>query len=135
LPGARDLVQACAERGLDVVLASSAAEEELAALRSALDADKAIAAATSSSDAEEGKPEPDILQAALDESGLSADQVVFVGDAVWDGRAAERAGITFIGVTCGGTPAEDLRAAGAVEVWDGPAHLLGNLDKSTLGSR
>lgn len=134
LPGARDLVRACAERGLDVVLASSAAEEELAALRSALDADDAIKAATSSSDADEGKPEPDILQAALKESGLSADQVVFVGDAVWDGRAAHRAGITFIGVTCGGTPAEDLRAAGAVEVWDDPAHLLSNLDKSVLGT-
>jgi HAD superfamily hydrolase (TIGR01509 family) len=134
LPGAQDLVRACAERGLDVVLASSAAEEELSALRSALDADDAITAATSSSDADEGKPEPDILEAALDESGLSADQVVFVGDAVWDGRAAERAGITFIGVTCGGTPAEDLRAAGAVEVWDDPAHLLSNLDKSVIGT-
>jgi HAD superfamily hydrolase (TIGR01509 family) len=134
LPGAQDLVRACAERGLGVVLASSAAEEELSALRSALDADDAITAATSSSDADEGKPEPDILQAALDESGLSADQVVFVGDAVWDGRAAERAGITFIGVTCGGTPAEDLRAAGAVEVWDDPAHLLSNLDKSVMGT-
>ncbi len=132
LPGARDLLRACAERGLDVVLASSAADPELDALRSALDADDAIKAATSSNDAEEGKPAPDILQAALDESGLSADQVVFVGDAVWDGRAAERAGITFVGVTCGGTPAEDLRAAGAVEVWDDPADVLANFDASAL---
>jgi HAD superfamily hydrolase (TIGR01509 family) len=134
LPGARDLLRACAERGLDVVLASSAAEEELAALTSALDADDAITAATSSSDAEAGKPEPDIIEAALGESGLSADQVFFVGDAVWDGRAAERAGVRFVGLTCGGTPAEDLRAAGAVEVWDDPAHLLENLEKSALGS-
>jgi HAD superfamily hydrolase (TIGR01509 family) len=134
LPGARDLVRTCADRGLDVVLASSAAQEELDALKSALDVDDAIAAATSSNDAEAGKPAPDILQAALDESGLSAEQVVFVGDAVWDGRAAERAGITFIGVTCGGTPAEDLREAGAVEVWDDPAHLLANLEKSVIRS-
>jgi HAD superfamily hydrolase (TIGR01662 family) len=134
LPGARDLVRACAARGLDVVLASSAAEEELNALTSALDADDAIKAATSSSDAEEGKPEPDILEAALEESGLSADEVVFVGDAVWDGRAAERAGIRFVGVTCGGTPAEDLRAAGAVEVWNDPAQLLQDLEKSIVSS-
>jgi hypothetical protein len=39
-----------------------------------------------------------------------------------------------VGLTCGGTPAEDLRAAGAVEVWDDPAHLLENLEKSALGS-
>jgi HAD superfamily hydrolase (TIGR01509 family) len=134
LPGARELLRACAGRDLDVVLASSAAQEELDALRSALDADDAITAATSSNDAEAGKPQPDILEAALKESGLTPKQVVFVGDAVWDGAAAHRAGITFIGVTCGGTPADDLRAAGAVEVWDDPAQLLDNLDKSVLSS-
>jgi HAD superfamily hydrolase (TIGR01509 family) len=134
LPGAADLLRACRERELGVVLASSASEEELSALTSVLDADDAIATATSSSDAESGKPAPDILQAALDRSGLAADRVVFVGDAVWDGHAAQRADIVFVGLTCGGTPAADLRAAGAVEVWDDPAHLLANLDKSAIRS-
>ena len=59
---------------------------------------------------------------------------MFVGDAVWDGHAAQRAGVTFIGLTCGGTPAGDLREAGAVEVWRDPADLLDNLDKSALGA-
>ena len=133
LPGAADLLRACHERGLAVVLASSASEEELSALTSVLDADQAIDTATSSSDAESGKPAPDILQAALDQSGLAADRVVFVGDAVWDGKAAQHADIVFIGLTCGGTPAVELREAGAVEVWDDPAHLLANLDQSALG--
>jgi hypothetical protein len=39
-----------------------------------------------------------------------------------------------VSVTCGGTPAEDLRAAGAVEVWRDPADLLSNFDKSALGA-
>lgn len=134
LPGAAELLRGCSARGLQVVLASSASDEELSALKSVLDADDAIDAATSSSDAESGKPAPDILQAALDESGLAADHVVFVGDAVWDARAAEHAGVTFVGVTCGGTPAADLREAGAVEVWDDCAQLLANLDKSAIGS-
>jgi HAD superfamily hydrolase (TIGR01509 family) len=134
LPGAVDLLRACAERGLAVVLASSASAEELAALRSAIDADDAITTATSDSDAEEGKPAPDIVQTALAKSGLVADRAVFVGDAVWDGHAANRSDVTFVGVTCGGTPADELRAAGAAEVWRDPAELLGNFDKSALGA-
>jgi HAD superfamily hydrolase (TIGR01509 family) len=135
LPGAAELLRACAGRGLDVVLASSASEEELDALTSALDADDAITVATSSADAESGKPAPDILQSALDRSGLSAERAVFVGDAVWDGEAAERAGVVFVAVTCGGTPEPDLRAAGAVEVWRDPAELLKNLDAGALAGR
>lgn len=133
LPGAAKLLHACAERGLSVVLASSASAEELSALTSALDADDAITEATSSADADSGKPAPDILQAALEQSGLAADRVVFVGDAVWDGEAAKRAGVSFIGVTCGGTPEPKLREAGAIEVWQHPAQLLEQLADSAIG--
>jgi HAD superfamily hydrolase (TIGR01549 family) len=133
LPGAVDLLEACAGRGLQVVLASSASQDELAALRSALDADDAVSVATSSSDADAGKPRPDILRAALDQSGLRAEHVVFVGDSVWDGAAAARADIAFLAVTCGGTSAAQLRAAGALEVWRDPADLLEGIDRSALG--
>ncbi|HKC28794.1 MAG TPA: HAD family hydrolase [Jatrophihabitans sp.] len=133
LPGAQDLLRHCHERGLRVVLASSAKDEELGALRSALDADDAIDAATSSSDAGTGKPAPDIVLCALGKSGLQADEVVFVGDAIWDGYAAQRAGIEFVGLTCGGTPEAELRLAGAREVWTDPADLLKNFDNSALG--
>jgi HAD superfamily hydrolase (TIGR01509 family) len=132
LPGAAALVRECASRGLAVVLASSASEEELDALRSALDADDAIAAATSSNDAEAGKPAPDILAAALERSGLAANRAVFVGDAVWDGKAAQRAGVPFVGLTSGGTPDVDLRSCGAIEVWRDPAELVAQLDRSVL---
>jgi HAD superfamily hydrolase (TIGR01493 family) len=134
LPDAADLLRACASRGLKVVLASSASSDELDALREALDADDAIDVATSSSDADAGKPRPDVLHAALDQSDLSADRVVFVGDSVWDGSAAAKAGITFLAVTCGGTTAPELRDAGAVEVWRDPADLLAGIDESVLGS-
>jgi HAD superfamily hydrolase (TIGR01509 family) len=133
LPGARDLVRRCAGVGLRVVLASSASQEELAALRSALDADDVIDDATSSTDADAGKPAPDILQAALDRSGLRPEQVVFVGDAVWDGQAAGRLGIPFVGVTCGGTSEAELRENGAVEVWRDPADLLEHFAAGAVG--
>lgn len=129
LPGAADLVRACAARDRAVVLASSASADELAALRSALDADDAISEATSSSDAEAGKPAPDIMQAALDRSGLTAERVLFVGDAVWDGQAAGKLDITFVGLTCGGTGADELREAGAVAIYRDPAALVHDLDR------
>lgn len=134
LPGATDLLRACGKRGLRVVLASSASAEELDALRSALDVDDVIAEATSSSDADVGKPRPDILQAALDQSGLDPANAVFIGDAVWDGVAAGRAGVAFIAVTCGGTTAGELREAGAIEVWDDPEELLDAIEDSALGA-
>ncbi len=138
LPGAAELIRACADRGLRVVLASSASQEELSALRAALDADDAITCATSSTDVDAGKPAPDILQAALEQSGLAPRHAVFVGDAVWDGQACGRAGVPFIGLTCGGTSEAELRENGAVEVWREPADLLANFQRSALdavGSR
>src|SRR3954467_2448527 len=53
LPGAADLLRACAERGFAVVLASSAKEAELSQLRRVVDAEDVITAATSSSDAKQ----------------------------------------------------------------------------------
>ena len=127
-PGAADLVRACAERGLTVGLASSAAPQEFAVLRRVLDVDDVVAGATNSGDAEESKPDPDIVQAALDRTGLAADDVVFVGDAVWDVYAAGKLSIPCIGLTCGGISAAELRDAGAVAVYADPAELLRNLD-------
>jgi HAD superfamily hydrolase (TIGR01509 family) len=132
LPGAADLLRACAERGLAVVLASSAKAAELAKLRRVLDADDVIAAATSSSDAERSKPAPDIVQAALDQSDVDPRRCVFVGDAVWDVEAAGRLGIPCIGLTCGGTSAAELEDRGAVATYENPAALLKSLDDSAI---
>jgi len=133
LPGAVDLMRACKERGLKVVLASSASADELKALRAALDAEDLIDVATGSADAEGSKPEPDILEAALAKSGLSAQNVVFVGDSVWDVEAAGRLDIPCVGLESGGTSAAELTGKGAVEAYSDPADLLAALDSSTLG--
>ncbi len=133
LPGAADLLRRCAAAGLTVVLASSASSEELTMLRSVIDADDVISVATGKNDADAGKPQPDIVQVALQKSGVSADRAVFVGDATWDGVAAGRAGLPFVGVTCGGTSEEELRSAGAVEVWRDPAQLVEQFDDAVLG--
>lgn len=134
LPGAADLLRHCARGGLQVVLASSASDEELEQLRRVIDADDAITAATSSNDAEAGKPSPDILLVALDKVGLAAQDALLIGDSVWDAHAAHRAGLPFVAVTCGGTSAAELREAGAVEVWADPADLHANFAASRVSS-
>jgi HAD superfamily hydrolase (TIGR01509 family) len=132
LPGAADVLRACAGRGLTVVLASSAKDDELEALRRVIDADDVITAATSSTSAEKSKPAPDILEAALDQSGVDPRRSMFVGDSVWDVEAAGRLDIPCIGLTCGGTSAAELTDRGAVATYENPAALLENLDTSPI---
>jgi phosphoglycolate phosphatase-like HAD superfamily hydrolase len=56
-----------------------------------------------------------------------------VGDAVWDAMAARRAGLPCIGLLSGGIAEEQLRDAGAVEVYPDAAALLGKLRASAIG--
>ncbi|WP_432982060.1 HAD family hydrolase [Dactylosporangium sp. CA-233914] len=130
LPGARRLLDTCADRGLRTVLATSASRPELDALLRCLDADASLTAVTSADDADRSKPDPDIVTVALSRSALSADEVVFVGDSVWDVRAAARLSIPCIGLTCGGLCAAELLDHGAAGVYRDPQDLLENLDEA-----
>lgn len=131
--GARELLAQCHDSGLGVALASSAHGRDLEMLRAAIDADAYIHAATSSADAEESKPAPDILVAALKALDVPAERAVYVGDSVWDVKAASALDIPTIGLTCGGTSEAELREAGAVEVYENPRALLANLAASAIG--
>ncbi len=44
-----------------------------------------------------GKPEPDILYKALELMKLNKDEVLFIGDTIWDKMAAKKANIKFVG--------------------------------------
>jgi HAD superfamily hydrolase (TIGR01509 family) len=132
--GAKDLLAQCHAGGLAVALASSARTHDLRAARRALGADAHIHAATSANDAKASKPAPDILVAALEAVGVRPADAVYVGDAVWDMQAAAALGMPAVALTCGGTSAEALRNAGAVEVYEGPRDLLENLQESAIGA-
>jgi len=133
LDGAKELLAQCHAAGLAVALASSARKQDLQVMKAVLDSDAFIDGATSANDAKESKPAPDILVAALEAIGVAAADAVYVGDAVWDMKAAAALGMPAIAVTCGGISAGELRDAGAVEVYDGPRHLLENLTSSAIG--
>jgi len=127
LPGARLLLQRVHDAGRRVVLVTSAGDAELRALRAALDADQHIDAATTSDDVESGKPEPDVVAIALQRAGAAPERALLVGDSVWDGEAAQRAGVRFVGVTSGGICEHQLREAGAVNVYRDAAELAAHL--------
>jgi HAD superfamily hydrolase (TIGR01509 family) len=131
---ARELVTAVADHGVKVVLATSATPDELDRLRATLDLDDAIAEITSSKDVEKAKPEPEIVEVALERAGVSADRAVFIGDAVWDVVAAKKIGVPTIGLLSGGVSEAELRDAGAIAVYDDAASLLRELDGSALAT-
>ena len=133
LDGSRELLARCHDGGFAVALASSARQRDLEVLRAVIGADAVIDAATSSADAKESKPAPDILVAALNAVGVQASDAVYVGDAVWDIYAAGKLDIPAIGLTCGGTSGAELRDAGAVEIYTSPRELLENLGDSAIG--
>ena len=121
--GARDFIEAVAQQGDRVVLATSAPPEELQALLKALDVDDHLHAVTSADDVETAKPEPDIIHIALDKGGVTADQAVMIGDAVWDVIAAGKAGVPCVALLSGGTGRAELLDAGAMAVFDDIADL------------
>ncbi|TLM81843.1 HAD family hydrolase [Pseudarthrobacter sp. NamE5] len=131
--GVKELLAQCHAGGLAVALASSARHRDLEVMKGVLDSDAFIDGATSANDAKESKPSPDILVAALEAIGVDAADAVFVGDAVWDMKAAGALGIPCVAVRCGGINAVELREAGAIEVYEGPADLLQNLTSSAIG--
>jgi HAD superfamily hydrolase (TIGR01509 family) len=130
--GAADLLRTTKQAGLVVVLATSASAKEAGHLRESLDADDVIDEVTTKDDVEESKPDPDIVQAALDKAGLGKDSALFVGDTVWDVEAAKRAGLDCVAVLSGGIAEHDLRDAGAVEIYRDVKHLLDEFDNSPL---
>lgn len=132
LPGARALLHRVAELGLQVVLATSAPDDELEILRKVLDCDDVISETTSSQDVDTAKPAPGIVQVALDRAGVDAEHAVFVGDAVWDAHAAAGAGLPCIGLLSGGIAREELQAAGSAPVFADPQDLLDHLDSTRI---
>ena len=131
LPGARELITDLSDRGITVVLASSAKEEEVEHYLDMLDARDVIEGWTTSADVEETKPEPDLVQAALEMAGT--EEAVMVGDTTWDIKAAKKAEIPTLAVLTGGFGEDELREAGAAEVFESVDSLREKLDQTPLG--
>jgi len=132
LRGARELIVDLKDRGHPVVLASSAKEDEVDHYLDLLDARDLADDWTTSADVEATKPQPDLVNAAMEKAGT--DVAVMVGDTPWDVQAAERAGIETVAVLTGGFSAAELRDAGAVAVFESIEELSEALDETPLAA-
>jgi HAD superfamily hydrolase (TIGR01509 family) len=132
LDGARELIEHLKAAGRQVVLASSAKEQEVEHYLDLLGARDLVDAWTTSADVESTKPEPDLVRAALEQ--LDGDEAVMVGDTPWDVQAAAKAGVPTIALLTGGFSEAELRDAGAVAVFDSIPALREDLASTPLGS-
>jgi HAD superfamily hydrolase (TIGR01509 family) len=133
LEGSRALVLRVRSDGLKAIVATSAKEKELKGLLEAAEVADLMEEKATASDAKRSKPDPDIVEAAIEESGLSPIKLVMIGDTPYDIEAATRANVRAIAFRSGGWTDEDLH--GAVEIYDGPADLLARYDNSLLGRK
>jgi HAD superfamily hydrolase (TIGR01549 family) len=114
LPGAVDLVRRLAGDGYQVALASSGDPEFSQRTMDRLGISDSVALLTTSEDAEESKPEPDLLGTTLEK--LGGPRAVLVGDTPYDVESARKAGLACLTVLTGGFGRDELEAAGAAVV-------------------
>ena len=132
MEGARGLIEDIKANGHTVVLASSAKGGEVDHYLDQLDARELADDWTMSDDVESTKPEPDLVTAALEKVGGSADDAVMVGDTTWDIEAAKRAGVETIAVRTGGFGKDELEEAGATLVVESVQELRERLGETRL---
>jgi HAD superfamily hydrolase (TIGR01509 family) len=132
MEGARELVEELKRRDHAVVLASSAKTDEVEHYLDLLDARELADGWTTSDDVQSTKPQPDLLNAALERVGGMAGEAVMVGDSPWDVRAARKAGVDTIAVRTGGFGVDELRESGAIGVYESVAELCASLEDTPL---
>jgi HAD superfamily hydrolase (TIGR01509 family) len=121
--GARDLLEYLGTQRVDLVVATSADNREMTALLERAGVDDLLPQRASKDDADESKPDPDIVHAALRRSHARLESSVMIGDTPYDIEAASRAGIGTIALRCGGYWTDD-QLSGALAIFDHPAALL-----------
>jgi HAD superfamily hydrolase (TIGR01549 family) len=130
VPRATELVRTLRERGWPVVLASSGKPHHVERFLDLLGARELLTAWTTSDEVERTKPATDLIEVALDKAGTQ--RGVVVGDSRWDFESARRAGLPGVGLLTGGFSREELRDAGANEVYTDLDDLLGHLENGLL---
>lgn len=130
MPGARALVERILAHGLTPVVATSANDRELEGLLERAGVKDLLPLRTGSDDAAHSKPDPDVIQAALQRGKAKPQEALLVGDTPYDLEAATRAGVGFVGVRSGGY--DDASFKGALAVYHDAAELVARFDESPL---
>jgi HAD superfamily hydrolase (TIGR01549 family) len=130
-----ELLRRTREAGLQNGIVSSAKKDELSSYLAIAGVEDLVDQVVSSEDVSESKPAPDAFEIALRKLQLRGDQAIAVGDTPYDAEAARKASITTIGVLSGGFDEADLRRAGCLEIYPGPATLFACFEETALNKR
>ena len=109
------------------MIATSAKKAELDDLLAVGDLGPLVDVASTSDDAQESKPAPDIVTAALKKAAVAPAEAVMIGDTEYDVDAAHKAGVPCVALRCGGNDPATLHDADAV--YADPAELIGALER------
>ncbi len=131
-PRAAEALREVHARGLVVVLATSAPDDELVTLRKALHADDAIDGQTSADDVDRSKPDPEIFLTAMKRFSIDPRRALAVGDSIWDVQAARAAGIGCVTVETGGFSQHELSEAGSRQVYRDVGELIDQFQTGPL---
>jgi HAD superfamily hydrolase (TIGR01509 family) len=129
----RDLMERFIQDGYGLAVATSAKEEELQPLLECAGIADLIPHRTSSDDADNSKPEPDIVEAALEKCGCEPGEALMLGDTPYDIESATGAGVKIVALESGGWSREDL--SGALAVYRDATDLLAHYDSSPFAAR
>lgn len=132
--GARALLELLRGEDLELIVATSAAEEEVQAILEQAGVADLIERAASAGDADDSKPDPDIILAALRKAKRQSTNAVMIGDTPYDIEAAARARVPAIALRCGGWWSDE-RLKGAIAIYDDPADLVAHFGASPLSVR
>jgi phosphoglycolate phosphatase-like HAD superfamily hydrolase len=121
------------DRGLKLVVATSASQEDLSAILKILKIENLLDDKTNANDASSSKPDPDLVLAALGRLGLEAHAALMIGDTPYDKDAASRAGVSSVAVRSGGWSDEALQ--GALAIYDGTWAILERFESSPFADR
>lgn len=115
-PGAKEVIRALRAEGVTLAIATNKGQQSLERdlQSSGLDAYFSITASASQYSA---KPSPEMLDAILEQSGCNAQDCLMIGDTTSDMEMSEAVHMPCIGVDFYHQQADDLKAAGAKEVF------------------
>ncbi len=130
--GAREMLVRLHACGLKIVIASSATQAELDALLAVADVTDLVDLSTTSDDAGQSKPAPEIIEVALKKAKTPSTTAVMIGDTPYDIEAATKAGVPTVAFRCGGW--DNVGLKDAIAVYDDPADLLTKLEESPFSA-
>jgi len=133
LPCARELLAWLTDAGIPWAIATSGRMETAAINIAALGVDPERVPVVTRDQVTYAKPDPDLFVAAAERLGARIETALVVGDSIWDMLAAARCRALGIGLLSGGYGPDELRDAGAIRVYEGPADLLRHIDE--IGGR